>query len=577
MQYHKHVSFPQVPTNTCYLPECPLLYYVWVVVLCWRVCVVCLVLSQGKMISSALFLCSLCGVMILYVQLLFLLPFNKFPKSQGKILRPEEEKLEMPTLKQVKIISREKGEEQESVALKKVHKPTAEKQEEIKKVFAQAETEILVTERYEAEMHFEQYERLKRTDAPKPKKDKVLPVPDVKEPETFKPAEEQEQRPDFKRTQKIPKEDTPDEPGLAPKKVKKLPLDEKDQDSVKLKPFKKLEKPEAVPEKNAKKEPGMKEPISFERDRKPIAFEKGELPQKAGFQKEPEPPKKTVEPLKSEEKSPDEMDHKPVSKSKKVEVPKEKKPTEIGLPIGQTPIEIHAQEKEGDIPKKEVEKKPEVPQEEKKEIHKKVTPVKKDTPKQDDEKKPLVTKKGSLPKEPEREEIVPVARVLEAKKTPSPKVTKPEQSEPTPVERKPSAGVTKKPIPVKVTPKDSFESITLKKVPKKVSPPEQKLDKKQDIPLKKELSPEAVKTASPMEEVVPEEEAVDIEEEEKDDTWGMEISSQDSSVSVDYEYLEEDELEAMGVPGDRRGERVTVAPHHVFSPCPRNQSFLFLP
>ncbi|KAL7882201.1 hypothetical protein AOLI_G00090500 [Acnodon oligacanthus] len=310
--------------------------------------------------------------------------------------------------------------------------------------------------------------------------------------------------------------------------------------------------------------------------------------------KEPDTPSWKGKRIPKQEEEPEKVQLKPFAKKpsgspeqKEAPEPKEKIPTEI-LPPGKAPEEEISKEpktqlKDIDrqkVPDKEVEKKPvEVPQvEEKKELPKKVTPVEKDVPpKKEEEKKPLVIKKGSLPKEPEKKEEVvlkpvePSKKGLEPKKTPTPKVDQAKPIELKPVERKPSTGVTKKPIPEKVSPKDSIESVTLKKVPKKVSPKEEKteeipaIEKPTEVPLVKELSPGVVqmrKVSTQMEEEVFEEEMLEVEEEDEEETWGWELAPQDSYGSEDLEYLEEGALETPGMPGGRRGERVALAPHH---------------
>lgn len=532
----------------------------------------------------------------------------------------------MPTLKKVTRISKDKHEEQETVRLKKVYKLSPEDQEERKIVYTEAATEVLITESYEAERHLEKYEHVKRTEITRPEKEKVTPVEADKEPEKTEKELEKVEKPDTKKIPKITKPSISEEPGLALKKVKKLPLETKEEETVKLKPFEKPGKPLPEPTKDTKRESTEKEPVSFQKDREHISFEKGEKPQKSDVQKEPKVIKKTTEPPKPEEKKPDEAVQKPTERAKKDEQakepgsplwkgkripkqdeepekvqlkpftkkpsagspgekeapePKERQPLEISPPSRLPKTELLKEpimpEKDVKIPEKEVEKKlPGVPkEEEKKEIPKKVMPVKKEvTPKKEDDKKPLVTKKGSLPKGPEKEEVIlkPIEvakKGLEPKKTPSPKVT---QVEPTvePVERKPSVGVAKKPLPEKVSPKDSIESVTLKKVPKKISPQEKMFKEitavkgSEEIPLIKALSPgdvELRRISTQMEEEAFEEEMAEVGDEEEDEAWGWGLSPQDSCASEDTEYLEEGALQTAGIPGGRRGEKVMVAPH----------------
>lgn len=543
-------------------------------------------------------------------------------KSKGKIPITEEEKLEMPTLKKVTRISKDTYEEQETVNLKKVYKPSSKEHEEPKMVYAEATTKVLITESYGAERHFEQYEHINRTEITRPEKDKVAPVEAYKEPEKAKTEDKKADKSDVPKIAKIPKQDVPEEPGLALKKVKKLPPELKEQETVKLKPFEKPGKPVPEPTKDSKNKPSEKEPGSFQKGKEPGSFEKGEKHQKADVQKEPEVTKKTTELPKPEEKKPDEAVRKLGDRAKKDEQakepdtplwkgkripkqdeepekvqlkpftkkpsagspaekeapePKERQPLEIS-PLSRIPKtellkEPKTPQKDVEIPEKEIDKKllglPK--EEEKKEFPKKVPPVKKEvTPKKEEEKKPLVIKKGSLPKEPEKEEVIlkPIEaakKVLEPKKSPSPKVT---QTEPT--ERKQSVGVAKKPVSEKVSPKDSIESVILKKVPKKISPQDKKTEEtlaekgSEEIPLIKELSPEGVllrKISTQMEEEAFEEEMTEVGDEEEDEAWEWEVSPQDSYASEDADYLEEGALEAAGIPGGRRGERMTVAPH----------------
>lgn len=479
-------------------------------------------------------------------------------KSKGKVLKIKEKegRFEIPTLKKATRVSKDKDEDQEMVKLKKVPKPQEEEYKESPRVYAEAHTEVIITESYEAEMHFETFETIKRVEKIQPEVDKKRPVePDQASPQ-IKPESEVEEKAKKTTIGKVPKKDTPEEPGLALKKVKKLPLDTKEQESVKLKPFEKPVKPPAETEKDTKKDEKGREPITFDRSREPVTFQKGERPEKDEKPKELDVLTKKEEPSIPDKKEPDEVAVKAVTRPPKDEAPSEpteklfkgkgkipskdqepekvqlkpftKKPSagspkekEVLEPKEQKPIELSPLsrapkddiKKEPSIPPKrvdsqetpdkgkEVQKIPTiVPVEDKKILPKKVTPVKEITPKED-EKKPIVTKKGILPKEAEKKEDIilkPVERAkggVEPEKIPSPKVEKPKPTESVPMERKPSEDLAKK--PKKVSPKDSIEAVILKKVPSEVSPEEDKYEETpisevEEIPVLKELSPGAV-------------------------------------------------------------------------------------
>lgn len=182
-----------------------------------------------------------------------------------------------------------------------------------------------------------------------------------------------------------------------------------------------------------------------------------------------------------------------------------------------------------------------------------------------EEPKPLQLKKGVISElKVDKEEVVlkPVEQLkkVQLKKTPSPKVEKPKEAEPITVEKIPALDKLKK-ISKTDTPKESAEA--MKKVPKKslpeeekITPPE-KLDKEK-IPIVKEVSPGAVqikKIATQPEEEVTEEEFEAREEalQEGEEVWGWELVPQESYGSEDWEGEGEDS--ALEVPGvTRRGE-----------------------
>ncbi|XP_023274269.1 neurofilament medium polypeptide-like, partial [Seriola lalandi dorsalis] len=143
---------------------------------------------------------------------------------------------------------------------------------------------------------------------------------------------------------------------------------------------------------------------------------------------------------------------------------------------------------------------------------------------------------------------------VELKKTPSPKAEpKPKEMEQVPIEKKPSAEKVKR-IPKMVSPKDSIEAVTLKKVPKKPSPQvvsEPEKPGKGRVPLVKEVSPGAVqmkKVPTQPEEEVFEEEGEEMEGEEDEEAWGWELVPQE-----DWEDEGVDgALETPGMPGGKR-------------------------
>ncbi len=475
---------------------------------------------------------------------------------KGKVLKlkQEEGKFEIPTLKKATRVSKDKDEDQEKVKLKKVLKPQEEEYKEGPKVYAEAHAEVMITESYEAEMHFETYEVTKRVEKIQPEVDKKMSAEPEQAPPQMKPETELEEK--AKKTiVKVPKKETPEEPGLALKKVKKLPVDTKEQESVRLKPFEKPVKPPRETEKDTKKEEKGREPITFDRSREPVTFQKGGQSEKDEKPKEPTVLTKKEEPPVPDKKVPDEVAVKPVTRPPKDETPtepkeklikgkgkispKDQEPELVQLkPIPKKPSAGSPKEKEVPEPKerkpielspltrppkdeiktepsippkrvysqdapdkgKEVEKiQTIVPVEDKKAPPKKDTPVKKEITPNENEKKPIITKKGILPKEAEEKEDIilkPIEHLksgVEPEKIPSPKVEKPKPTEPVSVGRKPSEDLAKKPM--KVSPKDSIEAVILKKVPQKVSPKEEKSESTPQI-LEKEEIP-AIKELSP--------------------------------------------------------------------------------
>lgn len=204
-----------------------------------------------------------------------------------------------------------------------------------------------------------------------------------------------------------------------------------------------------------------------------------------------------------------------------------------------------------------------------------VTSMIKKSPKHDD--KPALSKKiGVTPKK--MEVLLKPVEPEKMEKTSSPKaeISKLKPTEAIPMERKSSAK-----SPQKISPKDSVESVILKKVPKAVSPKEEQTIKepplktiKGKVPVVKELSPsvlELQKIPTQQEEVVfeHEQEAVDDEEEE---TWGWELAPRDSYGSETYDdILEDGAVETPGM-GDKKGEMVAPNAHHWYLIAPYNYS-----
>ncbi|KAM9448931.1 uncharacterized protein ACWYII_013652 [Salvelinus alpinus] len=371
----------------------------------------------------------------------------------------------------------------------------------------------------------------------------------------------------LKKTPKGVKEEAPTDPSLALKKVSRLPSDEKGEETVKLKPFRKSPKAGTVePEKDKYK------------DKESGAFKRGERPSRDEDIKEPVDHKKADRVPSAKEES-QAVELKPVTK-----VPEDEQVQDSDKPLTKVKrIPTQEQEKEdvklkpfSKSPKADTEAvKPEKEPEKKKDAQKilqqkpsppKTAPVKK-MEKSPKEEEPVQLKKvEQVPKEQEdKEKDKPskheetLKKMVELKKTPSPKVEKPKpkEIEKITMERKPSAERTKK-LPKEVSPKDSFEGVTLKKVPKKS--PQEETD---GAPLKKvlamkELSPKAVqlrKISTQLEEEVFEEEP-DVEEESDSEGWGWELAPRDSPGST--EDLGE-EGDALGMP--RRGEMKAGANH----------------
>lgn len=502
----------------------------------------------------------------------------------------EDGTFEIPTLKKATRVVREVEEQQEVVKLKKVpsvQPKEAEKEEKPQKVtktivmtteemvqreeamevsLVTRKTVLEKTPRERAEVSSRpdivQAPEKKEKEAPRETWDQKKPIPKEEKPE---------EKITLKKGSKTPKEEEPAPPSATLKKVKKLPSEEVTPETVKLKPFEKPTKPAEDVKKEEKEKPD-RDPMIFQRgDKIPRELEVKEPPKKPeeGSVEARETPAKLPKPAekkKSAEKEPEEakapskikkipskepemesVKLKPISKPSKETVEPEKKPREEKdkKPVYERlPRHASPEEKAKELPAETKPKKAEISAaaeqkiEEPKEKEappdaKKVSPVLtvKKPEKVPEEPKPLQLRKGVVPKPQEEKEDVVLKplqdlKKVQLKKTPSPKT---------------------------VSPKESIEAVTLKKVPKKPSPEEKK------VPVVKEVSPGAVqlrKVATQPEEEVFEEEfpAADEEaEDEEDEAWGWELVPQEP----DQDWEGEREEGAVEVPGlARRGEMV---------------------
>ena len=532
------------------------------------------------------------------------LPATSVLRQKGKI-PVEEEGFKMPTLKKTSRMSREMEEEQETVSLKKVPGfPSEDLPPETKppqkltmttvydveeRVYEEAE--MLTARHYEIEQPTQKEKTIKKPDVV-PSKDKTVELKESKQ-DTYTPRkgtpkdEKVEDKMALKKTPKDRKEEAVPQPSQALKKVSKLPSDEKEQETVKLKPFKTPTKPgvaETVKDKKDKefidtqwdktpreretKEPGDHEKVKIvptDKEEQSMAKKPVDKARKSSEQdlsSDKLQPKGKRIPTPEEDK--ESIKLKPFSKTSKGDdkdektpsKPEERKPTPPGKVLSRTPKDetpteasvkkYDSQEAQDKEPKK-VEKAETTPDE-------KPSPTKplavKKVDKSPEEGKPMQLKKAGPPsiasEEKEGKPLKPVEHLkkgLELKKTPSPKVEKPKTKavESIPAEKRPSGDISKR-IPKQVSPKDSFEAVTLKKVPKKPSPQEEttapvepEKTGKAKIPMMKELSPQAVqlrKISTQLEEEVDEEEP-EVEEEEEDEAWGWELVPSESYGSED--------------------------------------------
>lgn len=426
--------------------------------------------------------------------------------QKTKALKDEETK--DPSLVRKKITRLPSNEtEQEIVKLKPFEKPAKQDIEKERKESTKEpkEREAITFKKSEIDSIKEPGAEIKQSERPKDT------VPE-KLPGSGKVTDDQkvEGRAALKKVNTPKGEEEPKAPSIAPKKISKLPLNEKEPETVKLKPIDKHGKPESDEVKPEKKIP--------EKERDQIAIQRDQTP-KEKVVKEPEKQPMKVEKLATPDKVPETTEKKDKLQD-----------------AGQKPSP------------------------------KKLSPVKKSemSPKTD-EKPALQKKSGQLPKDSkEKEEItlkpVELAKKIEMKKTPSPQVSKPGES--VPMERKPSGDIKR--LPKKVSPKDSIESVTLKKVTKKVSPPEKPSApeeavkaEKEKLPVTKALSPEVVQMRKISTQYEEEVEEFHAEVQEEEDSWGWELVPSD-----DWEgELEEGAVETPGF-GGRRGESLVDKYQH---------------
>ena len=389
----------------------------------------------------------------------------------------------------------------------------------------------------------------------------------VQEPEQPE-AEDENSR--WIRTPKAPKDEEP-EPDLTKKKIKKLPKKEEEQEVVTLKPFEKPQKPEEAEPQKAQKEG------EAQTDTKRTPFTRAETPQR-------DQPSAAVKDRTHEDvpvKTPEvghivDKDQTQIQLRNKVDqVPEPEEPSAANKLCGKPKVRPDKEKQEvllkpcSKVLKTE-EKTEKTPEEEKKKsvdikIPKRKSPrdetqlrkvEKTMTPKKEGEK-PGEKEEAVVPQPGEKEVILQkdAERELPQKqtdifnkgvklqKTPSLRVSKEK------VEEEKSLDPTEpKRIEKTLSPRDSAEALTLRKVLKKPSA-EEKPDSVR-IPLVKEVSPGAVhmkKVPTQQEEEVFEEEEVGEEEEE---AWGWELVPPDDWDGEGVDGV----LETPGMPGGKRGE-----------------------
>lgn len=351
-------------------------------------------------------------------------------------------------------------------------------------------------------------QRDQATGAIKPRKDEEAPLTSPKvTPDVSKDQKEVPQR---MKADQVPKEEEPTAANKPSRKARTIPTPDKEKEQVMLKPFTRDNKPEEKIDKASeekKKEPeDTKVPSQTQRDESPKELKEQQLRKH-----------ETPEMWKKENEKPQEKEEKPVLATEKLSL-SEKKEAERDIALKQT------------------------------EMLKKGTELTKTSSPREGKDK---VEEGIVLKPIEQ------LKTVELKKAPSPKVNKPkpEGLDNVPTEKKPSAEKVKQ-IPKTVSPKDSFEAVTLKKVPKKSSPEEAsepERPSKGRVPLVKEISPGAVhmkKVPTQPEEEVFEEEAEEMEGNEEEEAWGWELVPPE-----DWEGQGVDgALETPVFPGGKRGE-----------------------
>lgn len=389
--------------------------------------------------------------------------------------------------------------------------------------------------------------KVKRLPADEMKPEEVKLKPFKKSAVPEEPEAEKKEKPDrditpFQKGERIPKEETKVQEQQ--RKHEKAPPEEKKPQAKVPKPADKKKSPETAPEETKalseiKKIPTQEQEIESVRLKPiPVPSKVAEEPEKKPLQGKET---KAVDDKKFHRRTPEEKpsEQEPVLKQKKAEI--------------------------SEAPEKKPEKIPEVetvPEEEKVRA---LPPSVKKPEKTSEEPKPLQVKKGVVSKlKVEKEDVVltPVEQLkkVQLKKTPSPKLEKPKEAEPVSVEKIPGLDKLKK-VAKTDTPKESAEA--MKKILKKPLPEEEKITPpekmdKEKIPIVKEVSPGAVqmkKIATQPEEEVFEEEFGAEEEtiQEEEEVWGWELVPEESYGSEDWEGEGEDG--AVEVPGvTRRGE-----------------------
>ncbi len=438
------------------------------------------------------------------------------PEADNEKLRcirtPKAQKDDKPepdlTKKKVKKLPK-KEEEQEVVTLKPFERQKPEAAAPSK---AKREGEAKTDTEHTPFKKGETPQRDQPTAAIKNRKDEDVPLMSPKvTPDVSKDQKEMTQG---KKVGQIPKDEEPTAADKFHEKPKIISAPDEEKEQVVLKPFAKVAKLEENQDKTSdeKKKPvDTQVPCRLPRDETPKEL-KEQLLRKV---------EKIAMPKKEDEKS---------QEKEEPAVPP-KKPSPPG--------------KKEAIPQKEVEK--DIP-------HKKADILNKGI-----ELKKTPSPRVGKDKVEEEKPLKPIEQLtkVELKKTPSPKVDKlkPAELEHALVEKKPSAEKVKR-IPKTVSPKDSVESVILKKVPTKPSSGEASAPEKPGkgrVPLVKEVSPGAVqmkKVPTQPEEEVLEEEAEEMEGEEEEEAWGWELVPPE-----DWEGEGVDgALETPGIPGGKRGE-----------------------